>query len=66
MTRSERKRFFEKLLALRAAYRIEAHEATDTTIATVIAFAEQAYTDAAAHEAIMTTLSAGNGASSAD
>jgi hypothetical protein len=66
MTRYERKLFFEKLLALRAAYRIEAHEATDTTIETVTAFAEQAYKDAAAHEALMTILSGGKDAPAAD
>ena len=66
MTRYERKLFFEKLLALRATYRTEAHAATDTTIETVIAFAEQAYTDAAAREAMATILSAGNGTPSAD
>ncbi len=52
MTRYERKLFFEKLLALRATYRTETHAATDTTIETVTAFAEQAYKDAAAREAM--------------
>ncbi len=66
MTRYERKLFFEKLLALRETYRTEAHEVTDTTIETVVAFAEQAYKDAAAHEAMMTILSAGKGTPTAD
>ena len=66
MTRYERKLFFEKLLALRETYRTEAHAATETTIDGVVALAEQAYRDAAAHDAIMTILSAGKAAPTAD
>ena len=39
MTRQERKRFFEQLMALRDAYRAEAHLADDLTIDQLPAFA---------------------------
>ena len=66
MTRYERKLFFETLLALREAYRTETHEATDTTIETVTAFAEQAYNDSATVEVTTTTIAAGKDATTAD
>ena len=38
MTRQERKRFFEQLMALRDAYRAERHIATELTLAELAAF----------------------------
>ena len=50
MTRYERKLYFERLMALRDAYRAETHEATDMTIDLAITFAEQAFEAADAAE----------------
>jgi hypothetical protein len=63
MTRYERKLFFERLLALREAYRAEAHVGTELTLEGVVAFAEQAYNDSPAIEAPTTPL---KGAAKAD
>lgn len=70
MTRYERKLFFERLMALREAYRADAHQATDLTIEDVATFAEQAYNDAvdadAAYAATLTeTTTQPKGASTA-
>ena len=56
MTRYERKLFFERLMTLREAYRQEAHIATELTIEGVVAFAEEAYIEAAAAEAATATV----------
>jgi hypothetical protein len=51
MTRYERKLFFERLLAIRDAYRAEAHESTDMTIELAMIAAEHAFNAAAAADA---------------
>ena len=48
MTRYERKLFFERLMAMREAYRAETHTSTGMTLDQTITFAEQRYNDAAA------------------
>ena len=59
MSRYERKVFFEKLIALREAYRADRHERTGLTIDQAIDFAAQAYDDAvAADVAAAATISA--------
>ena len=64
MTRYERKLYFERLVALREAYRAESHESSGMTIKQAIAFAATAYNDAAAADvadaaAIETALTKG-------
>jgi hypothetical protein len=64
MTRYERKIYFERLLALRDAYRAEDHESTGMTIADAITYAELTYIAAAAADvadaaAIETALTKG-------
>ena len=46
MTRYERKLYFERLMALRDAYRGEMRESTGMTIEQAMTFAEQAFNDA--------------------
>ena len=58
MTRYERKLFFERLLALREAYRADDHLATELTIEGVFALAEETWNDAAATEAATATTKA--------
>ena len=48
MTRYERKLYFERLMALRDAYRGEVRESTGMTIEQAMTFAEQAFNDAVA------------------
>ena len=48
MTRYERKLYFERLVALRDAYRAETSESIGMTIEQAMTFAEQAFNDAAA------------------
>ena len=48
MTRSERKHYFERLVALRDAYRAETSESTGMTIEQAMTLAEQAFNDAVA------------------
>ena len=48
MTRYERKLYFERLMAMRDAYRAEGPEPTDMTVAQAMTFAEQAFNDAVA------------------
>lgn len=55
MTRYERKLFFDRLMALREAYREQAHIGTELTIEGVFAFAEEAYNESTAAEAAATT-----------
>ena len=64
MTRYERKLYFERLMALREAYRAADHESTGMTVAQAMRFAEQLYNDAAAADvadaaAIETALTKG-------
>jgi 20S proteasome alpha/beta subunit len=47
MTRYERKLYFERLLALREAYRADARESTGMTIEQAMRFAEHVFNDAA-------------------
>jgi hypothetical protein len=63
MTRYERKLFFERLMTLRETYRAETQVATELTIERVVAFAAEAYNDAVAAEAVVTTI---KGAPTAD
>ena len=63
MTRYERKLFFERLMILRETYRAETQVVTELTIEGVVAFAAEAYNDAAAAEAPVSTV---KGASTAD
>jgi len=65
MTRYERKLFFERLVAMRDAYRAEAHESTDMTIEEAMIAAEQAFNAAAAADADATAALT-NGATTAD
>jgi hypothetical protein len=51
MSRYERKQYFERLVALRDAYRAEINESTGMTIEQAMTFAEQAFNDAAAADA---------------
>ena len=64
MTRYERKLYFEKLMALRDAYRADDHESTGMTIADAITYAELTFNAAAAADvadaaAIETALTKG-------
>ena len=65
MTRYERKLFFERLVAMRDAYRAEAHESTDMTIEEAMIAAEQAFNAAASADADATAALT-NGATTAD
>ncbi|HEU0245445.1 MAG TPA: hypothetical protein VFQ75_16185 [Candidatus Limnocylindrales bacterium] len=62
MTRYERKLYFERLMALRDAYRAETRESTGMTIERAMTFAEQAFNDAVAADAasIATALAKGS------
>ena len=62
MTRCERKLYFERLMALRDAYRAETRESTGMTIERAMTFAEQAFNDAVAADAasIATALAKGS------
>ena len=61
MTRYERKLYFERLMALRDAYRVETRESTGLTIEQAMTFAEQAFNDAVAADvdSIETALAKG-------
>ena len=61
MTRYERKLYFERLVALRDAYRAESRQSTGMTIEQAMTFAEQAFNDAVAADAasIETALAKG-------
>ncbi|HEX5827722.1 MAG TPA: hypothetical protein VFY23_09395 [Candidatus Limnocylindrales bacterium] len=48
MTRYERKHYFDRLVALRDAYRGGDHRSTGMTIEQAMTFAERAYNDAVA------------------
>ena len=66
MTRYERKLYFERLVAMRDAYRAEAHESTDMTIERAMTFAAQAYNDAAAADTAAVDAALTKGASKAE
>jgi hypothetical protein len=66
MTRYERKLYFERLMALRDAYRAETHESTGMTIERAMTFAEQAFNDAVAADAAAVDAALTQGASKAD
>jgi hypothetical protein len=61
MTRYDRKLYFERLMALRDAYRGEVRESTGMTIEQVMTFAEQAFNDAVAADtaSVVTALAKG-------
>jgi hypothetical protein len=61
MTRYERKQYFERLMALRDAYRAETRESTGMTIEQAMTFAEQWFNDAVAADvdSIETALAKG-------
>ena len=59
MTRYERKLFFERLLAMRDAYRAEPHESSGMTIEQARIDAEQAFAAAAADADATAALSNG-------
>jgi hypothetical protein len=68
MTRYERKLYFERLMALRDAYRAEVLETSGMTIEQAMTFAEQTYNDAAdadMADAATITASLTNGAAKA-
>jgi hypothetical protein len=66
MTRYERKLYFERLMAMRDAYRAADHGSTDVTIERVATFAEQAYNDAAAADVAAVEAALTKNASKAD
>ena len=66
MTRYERKLYFERLVAMRDAYRAETGESTGLTIDQVITFAEQAFNDAVAADAASIETAVAKGASTAE
>jgi hypothetical protein len=66
MTRSERKRYFERLMALRDAYRADTHESTGMTVEQARTFAEQAFNDAVAADLASVTTALPEGAPKAD
>ena len=66
MTRYERKLYFERLVALRNAYRTETRESTGMTIDQAMTFAEQAFNSAVAADAAAVATAAAKGAPKAD
>jgi hypothetical protein len=66
MTRYERKLFFERLVAMRDAYRAETHESTDMTIEQTMTAAEQAFNAAAAADVDAVLAALTNGGTTAD
>ena len=66
MTRYERKLYFERLMALRDAYRADAHKSTGMTIEQAMTFAEQAFNLAAAADAASVATALTEGAPKAD
>ena len=66
MTRYERKLYFERLVALRDAYRAEARESTGMTIEQAMTFAEQAFNDAVAADTASIATALAKGAPKAD
>ena len=66
MTRYERKLYFERLVALRDAYRAETRESTGLTIEQAMTFAEQAFNDAVAADAASIETAMAKGAPTAE
>ena len=66
MTRYERKLYFERLMALRDAYRADAHESTGMTIEQAMTFAEQAFNDAVAADTASVATALAKGAPTAE
>jgi hypothetical protein len=66
MTRYERKRYFEQLMAMRDAYRAGTHEPTAMTIEQTMTFAEQAFNDAVAADVESIAAAVTEGAPKAD
>ena len=66
MTRYERKLYFERLVALRNAYRTETRESTGMTIDQAMTFAEQAFNSAVAADAAAVATALAKGAPKAD
>ena len=66
MTRYERKLYFERLMAMRDAYRAEDPEFTGMTIERAVTFAEQAFNDAVAADVAAVEAALTKGASKAD
>jgi hypothetical protein len=66
MTRYERKLYFERLVALRDAYRAETRESTGMTVEDAMTFAEQAFNDAVAADVDSVTTALAKGAPTAD
>jgi len=66
MTRSERKLYFERLMALRDAYRAQTRESTGMTIEQALTFAEQWFNDAVAADVDAIAATVTEGAPKAD
>jgi hypothetical protein len=66
MTRYERKLYFERLMALRDAYRGEVRESTGMTVEQAMTFAEQAFNDAVAADAASVVTGLAKGGPKAD
>jgi hypothetical protein len=66
MTRYERKLYFERLIALRDAYRAEDHESSTMTIDRAMTFAEEAFNNAVAADTAAVEAVLPKGASKAD
>ena len=66
MTRYERKLYFERLMAMRDAYRAESPEPTAMTIDEAMTFAEKAFNDAVAADVAAVEASLAKGASPED
>ena len=66
MTRYERKHYFERLVALRDAYRAETRESTGITIEQAMTLAEQAFNDAVAADVASIETALAQGAPQAD
>jgi hypothetical protein len=66
MTRYERKLYFERLVALRDAYRAETRESTGMTIESTMTFAERAFNNAVAADAASIEIALTKGAPKAD
>jgi hypothetical protein len=66
MTRYERKQYFERLVALRDAYRADAHESTGMTVEQAMTFAEEAFNAAVAADVASISTAIAKGAPKAD
>jgi len=66
MTRYERKLYFERLVAMRDAYRAETSESTGMTIEQAMTFAEQAFNDAVEADVASIATASANGSPTAE